>query len=119
MLKGRNDNGITLQRKRNACFQAAWGDREFPLAVHPFRPSSVRVNLNEADQDFLRELVKASRQRPHQVRWTDRDGSARVTCLAPADAARLHELARQLGMGSAALLQQGARLSVKKTDKRG
>jgi hypothetical protein len=92
---------------------------EFALAVVPFHRSSGPVNLNEADQDFLRDLVKTSRQRPHQVPWTDRDGSARVTCLTPTDAARLNALAHRLGMGPAALLQQGAHLSAKKADKPG
>lgn len=88
---------------------------EFALAVVPIHRCSANVNLNETDQDFLRELVKTSRQRPHQVHWTDRDGSARVTALTPTEAARLNTLAHQLGMASAALLQQAARLSVKKT----
>lgn len=68
------------------------------------------MNLPEPEQDFLRELVKASRQRSHHVRWTDRDGTVRVTTLNDADSARLNGLARQLGLGREALLQQASHL---------
>jgi hypothetical protein len=68
------------------------------------------MNLPEADQDFLRALVKTSRQRPHQVRWTDRDGSDRVTTLSPADASRLNALAHQLHVSPGAVLRQAAEL---------
>jgi hypothetical protein len=91
----------------------------FTLAVGLVHRCTDWVNLNETEQDFLRDLVKTSRQRPHPVRWTDRDGSDRVTMLSPADATRLNALARQHGIGAAALLQQGAHLPVKKADRRG
>lgn len=71
------------------------------------------MNLPEADQDFLRDLVKLSRQRPHHVRWVDRDGSDRVTTLSPADAARVNALAHQLHLGKDALFRQAAHLAVK------
>ena len=58
------------------------------------------MNLPEADQDFLRDLVKVSRQRARHVRWVDRDGTARITTLNEADATRLNALARRLGVGS-------------------
>ena len=68
------------------------------------------MNLPEADRDFLRALVKASRQRLHHVAWVDRDGSKRITTLSAADAGRLHALAHKLGMGNAALLREAAHL---------
>ena len=68
------------------------------------------MNLPEADQDFLRDLVKVSRQRPRHVRWVDRDGSERVTTLSEADAMRLSALARQLGVGNEAVMRQAAHL---------
>ena len=68
------------------------------------------MNLPEADQEFLRNLVKVSRQRPHHVRWTDRDGSARITTLSPADAARVNSLAHQFRVGQDAILRQAAHL---------
>jgi hypothetical protein len=68
------------------------------------------MNLPPPDQDFLRDLVKTSRQRSHHVRWTDRDGSERITTLNQADSLRLNALARQLGVGKEALLQQAAHL---------
>ena len=72
------------------------------------------MNLPEADQDFLRDLVKVSRQRPRHVRWVDRDGSERVTTLSEADAMRLNALARQLGVGNEAVLRQAAHLPAAK-----
>ncbi len=68
------------------------------------------MHLPAPDQDFLRDLVKTSRQRSHHVRWKDRDGSERITTLNAADAARLNTLAHQLGLNKDALLVQAAHL---------
>jgi hypothetical protein len=68
------------------------------------------MNLPEPEQDFLRALVKTSRQRPHHVRWVDRDGTERVTTLSADDAARLAKLAQALGVGKDAVLRQAAHL---------
>jgi hypothetical protein len=51
-----------------------------------------------------------SRQRPHHVRWSDRDGSARITTLSQSDFGRLATLARQMGVSNEALLVQAAHL---------
>ena len=72
------------------------------------------MNLPEAERDFLRDLVKVSRQRSRHVRWIDRDGTARITTLNEADATRVNSLARQLGIGADALLRQAAHLAVAK-----
>jgi hypothetical protein len=72
------------------------------------------MNLSEADQDFLRDLVKMSRQRPHHVRWVDRDGTDRVTTLSQADVVRLNGIAHKLGSGKEAALRQGAHLPAAK-----
>jgi len=74
-----------------------------------------RMNLPEADQDFLRALVKTSRQRQHHVRWVDRDGTARVTTLSADDATRLNQLAHQLGLAKDALLRRAAELPALRT----
>lgn len=71
------------------------------------------MNLPVADEDFLRDLVKGARQRPNPVSWVDRDGTARVTTLLPADMDRLEQLARQLRLSKAAVLQQAAFLPAK------
>ncbi|QYM78824.1 hypothetical protein K0B96_16195 [Horticoccus luteus] len=68
------------------------------------------MNLPVGEQDFLRALVKTSRQRPHHVRWQDRDGSERVTTLSPADAARLNAAAHTLHLSKEALLRAAAHL---------
>jgi hypothetical protein len=68
------------------------------------------MNLSDTDQDFLRDLIKTSRQRPHHVRWIDRDGTERVTTLSPADAARLNALAHELHLSKDALLRQATHL---------
>ena len=64
------------------------------------------MNLSESDQNFLRDLVKTSRQRSHNVAWTDRDGTARMTTLTPAEASRLNAAAHALGVGKDAALRQ-------------
>lgn len=68
------------------------------------------MNLPASEHDFLRALVKTSRQRPHHVRWQDRDGSERITTLSPADAARLTALAQSLRLGRETLLREAAHL---------
>ncbi len=72
------------------------------------------MNLSEADQDFLRDLVKTSRQRSHNVSWTDRDGTARTTTLTPAEASRLNAVAHTLGVSKDAALRQSTFWPAKK-----
>ena len=68
------------------------------------------MNLPPEDLDFLSALVKTARQRPVQVHWVDRDGTARVTTLSAEDAKRVHGLARQAGVASDVLLRRAAEL---------
>ena len=72
------------------------------------------TDLPDDEQTFLRDLVKSARQKHHHVKWTDRDGSARVTTLAAPDAVRLNTLARRLGLSNVELLQQAAHIPVKR-----
>ena len=37
------------------------------------------------EEEFLKALVKSSRQRIHSVKWVDRDGTQRVTMLSQAN----------------------------------
>ncbi len=71
-------------------------------------------DLPEADQVFLRDIVKASRQRPHFVTWTDRDGTARQTALTQPENARLTSFAYRLGISKAELLRRTAHIPVEK-----
>lgn len=68
------------------------------------------MHLPPADLDFLRSLVKTARQRPHQVHWVDRDGTARVTTLSAEETRRVGELARRLGVANDVLLRRAAEL---------
>jgi hypothetical protein len=68
------------------------------------------MNLPPADLDFLRTLVKTARQRPHHVRWVDRDGTPRVTTLSADEVKRVCELARRLGVADDVLLRRAAEL---------
>lgn len=61
---------------------------------------------------FLRDLVKATRQRPHAVTWIDRDGTERVTTLTAAEAARLNAIARRDGLSQAEVLRRAAHVPV-------
>jgi capsid protein len=60
------------------------------------------------EAQFLRDLVKASRQRIHHIKWTDRDGTARLTTLTSAEASRLNGLAHQQKISAAEVLRQAA-----------
>ena len=71
-------------------------------------------DLPEDEQTFLRDLVKSSRQKHHHVKWTDRDGSDRLTVLAQVEAVRLNTLAHRLGISKVELMQQAAHLPAKK-----
>jgi hypothetical protein len=70
------------------------------------------MDLTPDDDLFLRALVKSSRQRTVHLKWTDRDGSARVTALQPAEATRLNTLARARRISAEALLREAAHLPV-------
>jgi hypothetical protein len=70
--------------------------------------------LLDDEQAFLRDLVKASRQKIHFVKWVDRDGSARQTALTPAEASRLNSIAQRLGISNVELMRQGAHIPVAK-----
>jgi hypothetical protein len=72
------------------------------------------MNLPDDEQTFLRDLVKASRQKIHHVKWSDRDGSDRQTSLTPAEATRLNVIAHRLGVSKPELLRQAAHLPVAK-----
>jgi len=73
------------------------------------------VNLPEEEQAFLRDLVKASRQRTVAVKWTDRDGTERHTSLTQAEATRLNAIAHRLGLSKVDVIRQAAYLPVAKT----
>ncbi len=72
------------------------------------------MDLSDDELSFLRDLVKASRQKSHQVPWTDRDGTARHTVLTPAENGRLGELAAKLRVSKADVLRQAAHIPVGK-----
>ena len=65
----------------------------------------------ETDDAFLRALIKNSRQRTIHLKWTDRDGTARMTALNAAEASRVNSLARARGLGAEALLREASHLS--------
>jgi len=72
-------------------------------------------NMSDLPDDetlFLKNLVKASRQRPHQVAWKDRDGTERVTVLTPAEASRLNAIAHARKVSKPEVLRQTAHIPV-------
>lgn len=72
------------------------------------------TDLPPDEQAFLKDLVKASRQKHHHVKWTDRDGSDRLTVLSQTEVVRLNTLAHRLGISKAELLRQAAHIPVGK-----
>ena len=72
------------------------------------------MDLPDDEQAFLCELVNASRQKVHHVKWVDRDGSARQTTLTLAEVTRLNIIAQRLGISKTDLMRQAAYIPVVK-----
>ena len=72
------------------------------------------MDLSDDEQAFLRDLVKASRQKIHSVKWIDRDGTDRQTTLTQAEAVRLNTIASRLGTSKSEVLRQAAHIPVTK-----
>lgn len=72
------------------------------------------TDLPADDQTFLKELVKTSRRKHHHVKWTDRDGTERVTVLDQVEVVRFAKLAHGLGISKPELLRQAAHVPVAK-----
>jgi hypothetical protein len=70
------------------------------------------MDLPEDELTFLRDLVKASRQRTHLVTWTDRDGTERFTTLTQTEVVRLNGVAQRLKISKAETLRQAAHIPV-------
>ena len=66
------------------------------------------------EQIFLRDLVKASRQKIHHVKWVDRDGTARQTALSQPEVVRLNTIAGRLGVSKSEVLRRAAHVPVEK-----
>ena len=66
------------------------------------------MKLPDDDVSFLRDLVKATRQRGNAVAWVDRDGTRRQTALTDSESGRLNALARAEGVPAAELLRRTA-----------
>lgn len=72
------------------------------------------MDLPDDEQIFLRDLVKASRQKTHSVKWTDRDGSKRQTVLSQPEIVRLNTIASRLRTSKEEVLRQAAHIPVPK-----
>jgi hypothetical protein len=72
------------------------------------------MDLPDDEQAFLRDLVKAARQRVHSVKWVDRDGSDRHTTLTQAEAVWLNTIAARLKISKQEVLRQAAHIPVAK-----
>ena len=72
------------------------------------------MDLPADEQVFLRDLVKASRQKIHVVKWVDRDGSDRQTTLTQAEVVRLNTIAARLKTSKSEVLRQAAHVPVAK-----
>ena len=72
---------------------------------------------DDDEPTFLRDLIKATRQRPVLVRWTDRDGSDRHTALTGVQASRLNAIAHGLRISPGEVLRRAAQIPVVKPGK--
>jgi hypothetical protein len=78
------------------------------LTLTAVRRFVLGMDLTPEEMTFVRDLVKASRQRIHPVKWLDRDGSDRQTMLTQAEAVRLNVIAHRLAVSKGELLRQAA-----------
>lgn len=72
------------------------------------------MELSDDDQGFLRDLVKATRQKSYHVKWVDRDGTARLSALNQTEIVRLNQLADRQGIAPGELLRRAAHIPVAK-----
>jgi len=72
------------------------------------------MDLPDDEQLFLRDLVKASRQKIHVVKWVDRDGTDRQTVLSQTEVVKLNTIASKLKISKNELLRQAAHIPVAK-----
>lgn len=97
--------------------------RPFRAAVDPARSLTSEklgsfvwsMDLPDDDQSFLRDLVKTARQKPHHVKWIDRDGAERVTTFTQTEVVRSNRIAQKLGISKSELLRRAAHVPVAKT----
>jgi hypothetical protein len=68
----------------------------------------------EDEQTFLKNLVKASRQKVHHVRWVDRDGTERQTALSQPEVVRLNIIAAEQRISKSEVLRRAAHIPVEK-----
>ena len=74
----------------------------------------LRMNLADDEHNFLRELVKTSRQKIHHVTWIDRDGTRRQTALTQPEVVRLNAIAQRLKTSKSNVLRQAAHIPLAK-----
>lgn len=67
------------------------------------------------EAQFLRDLVKSTRQRIIHVKWTDRDGTERLTVLSQAESTRLNAIAQARKLSKSEVLRQAAHIPVQPT----
>jgi hypothetical protein len=77
-------------------------------------PPSVTLGMDIVTDEptFLRDLVKASRQKIHQVKWVDRDGTERITRLSQPEMARLTDIAQSQKKSASEVLRLAAHIPV-------
>jgi len=72
------------------------------------------MQLVPEEEELLKALVKSARQRIHQVKWVDRDGTQRLTLLSQAEFAQVNAVARRLKLNPSETLRQAAHIPVSK-----
>jgi hypothetical protein len=72
------------------------------------------LDLVNDEQAFLRDLVKASRQKTFHVKWVDRDGVSRQTALSQPEIVKLNTIAGRLRISAAEVMRRAAHIPVEK-----
>ena len=72
------------------------------------------MDIVTEEEVFLKGLVKSARQRIHQIKWVDRDGTQRLTTLSQAELAQVNSIAQRNKLNTAEVLRQAAHIPVTK-----
>lgn len=86
------------------------GAAEFALTAARVARVVGAMNIEPGQLAFLREVVKASRQRTHHVTWVDRDGTSRLSALNSLEFGQVREAATAHKISPAEMLRQVAHI---------
>ncbi len=73
------------------------------------------MDFADDEKVFLRDVIKAARQKTHHVKWVDRDGTERLSTFNQTEIVRVNTIAGRLRISKTELLRQAAHIPVAKS----